>query len=126
VKKTAKLFSLRKVQKQDNSCGFFARIENNRALLLDERKLRQIIGKEIGCEWIRTLTVITTDANALVADIHDRMPQILAVPAGTSKASVRLALRRPGCGRPSELHQPSRQVRHASARSLVRRALTRR
>ena len=29
-------------------------------------------------EWIRTFAVITTDANELVADIHDRMPLILA------------------------------------------------
>jgi putative SOS response-associated peptidase YedK len=29
-------------------------------------------------EWIRTFAVITTDANALVADSHDRMPVILA------------------------------------------------
>ena len=29
-------------------------------------------------EWIRTLAVITTDANELVAEIHDRMPLILA------------------------------------------------
>ena len=29
-------------------------------------------------EWIRTFAVITTDANALVVDIHDRMPLILA------------------------------------------------
>ena len=29
-------------------------------------------------EWIRTFAVITTDANELVADIHDRMPAILA------------------------------------------------
>jgi putative SOS response-associated peptidase YedK len=29
-------------------------------------------------EWIRTCAVITTDANELVADIHDRMPAILA------------------------------------------------
>ena len=28
-------------------------------------------------EWLRTFAVITTDANALVADIHDRMPLIL-------------------------------------------------
>jgi len=28
-------------------------------------------------EWIRTFAVITTDANELVADIHDRMPVIL-------------------------------------------------
>ena len=29
-------------------------------------------------EWIRTFAVITTNANSLVADIHDRMPLILA------------------------------------------------
>jgi putative SOS response-associated peptidase YedK len=29
-------------------------------------------------EWIRTFAIITTDANALVAEIHDRMPLILA------------------------------------------------
>jgi len=29
-------------------------------------------------EWVRTFAVITTDANALVAEIHDRMPLILA------------------------------------------------
>jgi putative SOS response-associated peptidase YedK len=29
-------------------------------------------------EWIRTFAVITTDANALVAEIHERMPLILA------------------------------------------------
>ena len=29
-------------------------------------------------EWIRTFAIITTDANELVADIHDRMPVILA------------------------------------------------
>jgi putative SOS response-associated peptidase YedK len=29
-------------------------------------------------EWTRTFAIITTDANALVADIHDRMPLILA------------------------------------------------
>jgi putative SOS response-associated peptidase YedK len=28
-------------------------------------------------EWIRTFAVITTDANELVAEIHDRMPAIL-------------------------------------------------
>jgi putative SOS response-associated peptidase YedK len=25
-------------------------------------------------EWIRTFAIITTDANELVAEIHDRMP----------------------------------------------------
>jgi len=29
-------------------------------------------------EWIRTFAIMTTDANELVADIHDRMPVILA------------------------------------------------
>jgi putative SOS response-associated peptidase YedK len=29
-------------------------------------------------EWVRTFPVITTDANELVAEIHDRMPLILA------------------------------------------------
>jgi putative SOS response-associated peptidase YedK len=29
-------------------------------------------------EWVRTFAIITTDANSLVADIHDRMPLILA------------------------------------------------
>jgi putative SOS response-associated peptidase YedK len=35
--------------------------------------------------WIRTFTIITTDADELVAEIHDRMPLILApsVPALT-------------------------------------------
>ena len=29
-------------------------------------------------DWIRTFAIITTDANELVADIHERMPVILA------------------------------------------------
>ena len=29
-------------------------------------------------EWARTFAIITTDANELVAEIHDRMPLILA------------------------------------------------
>jgi putative SOS response-associated peptidase YedK len=29
-------------------------------------------------EWVRTFAIITTDANELVADIHNRMPLILA------------------------------------------------
>ncbi len=29
-------------------------------------------------DWVRTFAVITTDANELVADIHDRMPVVLA------------------------------------------------
>ncbi|MGC1353424.1 MAG: SOS response-associated peptidase family protein [Xanthobacteraceae bacterium] len=29
-------------------------------------------------EWVRTFAIITTDANGLVAEIHDRMPLIIA------------------------------------------------
>jgi putative SOS response-associated peptidase YedK len=29
-------------------------------------------------EWTRTFAIVTTDANELVADIHDRMPVILS------------------------------------------------
>jgi putative SOS response-associated peptidase YedK len=29
-------------------------------------------------EWIRTFAIITTDANEMVAEIHDRMPLIVA------------------------------------------------
>jgi putative SOS response-associated peptidase YedK len=29
-------------------------------------------------EWERTFAIITTDANEVVAEIHDRMPLILA------------------------------------------------
>jgi putative SOS response-associated peptidase YedK len=35
-------------------------------------------------EWIRTFAIITTDTNELVAEIHDRMPLILA-PADYSR-----------------------------------------
>jgi putative SOS response-associated peptidase YedK len=31
-------------------------------------------------EWIRTFAVITTEANEMVAEIHNRMPAILAAP----------------------------------------------
>jgi putative SOS response-associated peptidase YedK len=31
-------------------------------------------------KWIRTFAIITTDANELVAEIHDRMPLIIAPP----------------------------------------------
>jgi putative SOS response-associated peptidase YedK len=34
--------------------------------------------KEPSGEWIRTFAISTTDANELVAEIHDRMPLILA------------------------------------------------
>ena len=37
----------------------------------------ELEGARIG-EWIRTFAVVTTDANEMVADIHDRMPAILA------------------------------------------------
>lgn len=29
-------------------------------------------------EWIRTFTIVTTDANELLAELHDRMPVIIA------------------------------------------------
>jgi putative SOS response-associated peptidase YedK len=29
-------------------------------------------------EWVRTFAIITTEANELVAEIHDRMPLILS------------------------------------------------
>jgi len=29
-------------------------------------------------DWVRTFAIITTDANELVAEIHDRLPLILA------------------------------------------------
>src|SRR5215212_4509939 len=29
-------------------------------------------------EWIRTFTIITTDANELVGELHDRMPVVIA------------------------------------------------
>jgi putative SOS response-associated peptidase YedK len=29
-------------------------------------------------EWVRTFTIITTDANELVAELHDRMPVVIA------------------------------------------------
>jgi putative SOS response-associated peptidase YedK len=34
-------------------------------------------------EWVRTFAIITTDANPLVAEIHDRMPAILPPSAYT-------------------------------------------
>ena len=40
-----------------------------------------LVGKlarpDIG-EWVRTFAIITTDADELIAEIHDRMPLILA------------------------------------------------
>src|ERR1700736_4426438 len=53
-------------------------------------------------EWIRTFVIITTDANTLVADIHDRMPVILA-------PSALCALAR-GRARPARSH-PAISVR---------------
>ncbi len=43
-------------------------------------------------EWGRTLAIITTDAHELVADIHDRMPVVLAPPttrAGSGRNQTR-------------------------------------
>ena len=33
--------------------------------------------KQLSCEWLRTLAIITTNANELVAAIHDRVPVII-------------------------------------------------
>ena len=35
-------------------------------------------------EWIRTFTIVTTDANALVAELHDRMPVIIGPSIGSA------------------------------------------
>ena len=43
-------------------------------------------------EWIRTFAITTTDANELVAEIHDRMPLILGpatTPAGSATSLIR-------------------------------------
>src|SRR6516165_7147552 len=42
-------------------------------------------------EWVRTFAIITTDANELVGEIHDRMPLILhpaATPAGSARNPI--------------------------------------
>src|SRR4051812_18857534 len=36
-------------------------------------------------EWVRTFAVITTNANELVAEIHDRMPAMLRHPSGGAR-----------------------------------------
>jgi hypothetical protein len=44
-------------------------------------------------EWLRSFAIITTQANELVADIHDRMPVILAPPtihAGLATSLIRM------------------------------------
>ena len=41
-------------------------------------------------EWIRTFAIITTPANEIVAEIHDRMPLILA-PTGYAPLAERYA-----------------------------------
>ena len=43
-------------------------------------------------EWIRTFAIITTDANGLVAEIHDRMPlslHLATTRAGSAKSPTR-------------------------------------
>ena len=35
-------------------------------------------GPDLRRKWIRTFAIITTDANEMVAEIHDRMPLIIA------------------------------------------------
>ena len=48
-----------------------------RCAIWDRRHLGELERTASG-EWIRTFAIITTDSNELVADIHDRMPVILA------------------------------------------------
>jgi hypothetical protein len=45
-------------------------------------------------EWVRTFAVITTDANELVTEIHDRMPLILA-PRVTMREGLAMSPIRP-------------------------------
>jgi putative SOS response-associated peptidase YedK len=52
--------------------------DHKEACLGSRRKRQRAVGRGPGDEWIRTFAVITTDANALVTEIHDRMPLILA------------------------------------------------
>ena len=40
--------------------------------------LRENWKEPVSGEWIRTFAIVTTDANEMVGDIHDRMPAILA------------------------------------------------
>jgi SOS response associated peptidase (SRAP) len=48
-------------------------------------------------EWIRTFAIITTEANDLVANIHDRMPVILSPPPTTARGLVRKKTRATCC-----------------------------
>jgi putative SOS response-associated peptidase YedK len=47
-------------------------------LAIRSRRYRENWKDPVSGEWIRTFAIITTDSNELVADIHDRMPVILA------------------------------------------------
>jgi hypothetical protein len=48
-----------------------------------------ITGKDpISGEWIRTFAIITTDVNEMLAEIHDRMPLILAPDDGRPAYTV--------------------------------------
>jgi putative SOS response-associated peptidase YedK len=53
-------------------------------------------------EWIRTFVVITTDANELVAQIHNRMPLILA-PSDYARWSISTRVNKPENDDPSIL-----------------------
>jgi hypothetical protein len=46
-------------------------------VLTQSAKLALVCNPTTG-EWVRTFAIIPTDANELVAEIHDRMPLILA------------------------------------------------
>ena len=77
-------------------------------------------------EWIRTFAIITTDANALVAEIHDRMPLILT-PAIMFAGSAMNPTRMTSCGH-TQLHRCGcGRSPHASTsrRTTIRRSCSR-
>jgi hypothetical protein len=73
-------------------------------------------------EWMRTFAIITTDANELVAQIHDRMPLIL-VPADYSRwlsdEPYPGDLMRPFPAEPSDISQGKPVIAQAPARSTI-------
>jgi putative SOS response-associated peptidase YedK len=63
-------------------------------LLFSKHPPRPIKRPPASGEWIRTFAIIATDCNELVADIHDRMPVILAPSDyarwGSARSPIRL------------------------------------
>ena len=60
-------------------------------------------------EWIRTFAIITTDANELVAEIHDRMPLIIAPGELRALAGRGTRPRRPDAAVSSRAHAHDRR-----------------